>query len=264
MTERVSQRRVALVISSTVVAVLLLHYLGALRPVERVIVRALLPVGRWTASWLNPTARTSSREATARVAALGQRIAELNVENAQLRSAFEAVTEADEQDRFLATHQFEGVTARIVTRSADPTSEFITVDRGARTGVRHDAPAIVAGGVIVGRVIAVTDDDARVLLSTDNRSSFTGVSLKTPTAQGVITGARGLSLTMELIPQSESITPGDIIVTSGVDSSVPRGLVLGEIDRIEKQDGALFQSASLRPLYQSARLDVITILTVAR
>ncbi|MBI4089894.1 MAG: rod shape-determining protein MreC [Candidatus Kerfeldbacteria bacterium] len=195
------------------------------------------------------------------MAILEQRIAELNVENAQLQSALEAAVEADEQERFLKTRQFEGVAARLVARSGDPTSEFVTVDRGTRAGIQIDAPAIVAGGVIIGRVIAVTDDISRILLSTDNRSSFAGVSLQSTTTQGLVSGARGLSLSMGLISQSEHIEAGDIIVTSGVDSGVPRGLVLGEVERVDRQTGALFQSASLRPLFQSNRLDVITILT---
>ncbi|MBI4426423.1 MAG: rod shape-determining protein MreC [Candidatus Kerfeldbacteria bacterium] len=261
MVDRPPQRRTSLIIGGLVAAVVSLHYLGALEPIERLVIRALSPIGRWTTAVLSPQVPADATGSASQLAARDQRIAELSVENAQLRSALDAATAATEQTRFLTAQRLIGVTGSIITRSADPTTEFVTIDRGTATGIQVDAPAIVAGGLVVGRVIEATNDTAHVLLSTDNRSSFTGVSAKSPTAQGVVSGARGLSLTMQLIPQSESIAVGDLIVTAGSDAGVPRGLILGEVDRIERQAGALFQSASLRPLYQAARLNVVTILT---
>jgi rod shape-determining protein MreC len=243
-----------------VVVIVSLHYLGALKPVERLVLRALIPIGRWTTAVFSLRPPADGTDLTSQLAGRDQRIAVLSVENTQLRLALDAATAAAEQTRFLTAQRLTGVTGSIIARNADPTTEFVTIDRGTTAGIAVDAPAIIAGGLIVGRVIGATDDTARVLLSTDNRSSFSGVSARTPTAQGVVSGARGLSLTMELIPQSESIAIGDLIVTAGIDAGVPRGLILGEVDRIERQAGALFQSASLRPLYQAARLNVITVL----
>ncbi len=247
-----------------VVGILVLHYLGALTGLERLLLAGLRPVGRTLTFWLTqpPSDAGSIDEKERQQPDLEQRLADLSVENIELRSALEALGEIAVQQKFLEERRLSGVTGRIFARSADPTSEYVMIDAGLNDGLEVGAPAIVGRAMIIGRVVSVSPDTARVLLTTDNRSSFAGVVADNPAAEGVVSGNRGLSLRMELIPQSEIIQPHQIVVSSGTDARVPRGLILGEIERVEKQQGALFQSATLRTLYQTSRLDAVTILRI--
>lgn len=246
------------------IGILVLHYLGALTPIERLLVTALQPVGRTVTSWFNRQSSTSGlppEEGQQERRTLEQRIADLSVENVKLRAALDAFRELSIQERFLKEKKFSGVPARIFARATDPTSEYVVVDVGKNDGVEIGAPVIVGEGIIVGQVLSVTPDASRILLTTDNRSSFAGVVADNPSAEGVVSGNRGLSLRMDLIPQTEDIRQHQIIVSSGTDANVPRGLILGEVVRVVKRQGALFQSASLRTLYRTSRLDTLTILT---
>ena len=52
---------------------------------------------------------------------------------------------------------------------------------------------------------------------------------------GIIEGGFGLTIRMTFIPQQEIVEIGNIIVTSGLEKNVPRGLVIGEVASVEKE-----------------------------
>lgn len=252
-----------LIVSGLAVVVIVCHFLGALNPAERVLLRGMAWMGRSSLvlvdSMVSGNGVLGSRS-TSQVTELQQRINDLTAENAQLYSQLQAVQESNEQRSFLASQHFEGIQARVFARSADPTTVYIVADRGSRDGIRAGQPAFIRNGIIIGVVISTTDETSRILLTVDNRSSIAGLNLKNPSAQGIITGIQGLSLSMDLIPQSEEVSIHDTIITSGLDPEIPRGLVIGEIERLNVQHGALFQSAVIQVPYTSTDVDAITIL----
>jgi len=235
------------------------HYAGLLNPAERVLLKGMSWVGEASVSMISG-ARTSSTSSK-QLADLEQRVADLIAENVKLRGDIGALNESTDQRRFLDDQKITGIQARIFARSADPTTSYVVVNRGSKQGIRIDEPVITGNGICIGTVISVTDDTARVLLTTDNRSSIAGVSATNSAAQGVVTGIQGLSLVMQLIPQSETLTVHDTIITSGIDHAIPRGLVLGDIERVDYQQGELFQSAVLHTPYVASNLDIVTILS---
>lgn len=226
--------------------------------------RGLTPIGIAINRAVSSAITTSSQNGAdlgTSVPELQRRISELQSENATLRGELFAIQESNVQQKLLTEKKLHGVQARLIARSPDPGSSYIIVDRGGDDGIQQGAPALIRDGVLVGKVISTTNDTARILLSTDNRSSFAGYNIAHPAAQGVINGVQGLTMTMELIPQSEIIDLHDIIVTSGLDPAIPRGFVIGEIERIDRQQGALFQSATLHTPYTNAELDIVSVIT---
>jgi rod shape-determining protein MreC len=65
---------------------------------------------------------------------------------------------------------------------------------------------------------------------------------------------------MTFIPQNETITPGDVIVTSGLEPLIPRGLTIGTIEAVEKEAYQPFQKAVLTPLASLNKLRVVSVL----
>lgn len=246
-------------LAAIVVALIVGHYLGALSPLERLIVIAARPINQVALRFplSSPTPDQLSRDQ----AALQDQIGRLSVENAQLRASLDAATDGQSQLEFLATRHLAGVTVRVLTRSSNPTSQIIVLDHGADAGITVGSPVVIHDGVLIGLITEVAANSSRVLLTTDNRSSIAGVMADNAAAQGVITGARGLSLKMDLIPQNVELKEGELVVTSGIDPHVVPGLLLGQVERFEKQQGAVLQSASLTPLYAVQRIDAVTVLT---
>jgi rod shape-determining protein MreC len=53
---------------------------------------------------------------------------------------------------------------------------------------------------------------------------------------------------------------GDIVVTSGLSGSFPKGLMVGEIRKVEKKDYGIFQYAELVPSVDLTRLEEVLII----
>jgi len=57
-----------------------------------------------------------------------------------------------------------------------------------------------------------------------------------------------------------TLRDGDRVVTSGLIGDFPRGLMIGTITRIDKQEGALFQSAELIPEVDVGRVEEVLVI----
>ena len=53
---------------------------------------------------------------------------------------------------------------------------------------------------------------------------------------------------------------GDRVVTSGLVGGFPRGLAIGTITKIDKEEGALFQSAELAPEVDANRVEEVLVI----
>lgn len=65
---------------------------------------------------------------------------------------------------------------------------------------------------------------------------------------------------LKYIPLLSNARPGDQVVTSGLVGGFPRGLAIGTITRIDKDEGALFQSAELTPDVDVGRVEEVLVI----
>jgi len=236
--------------------------------------RQVGPLGAAVLAILMPiqTAMVRVVDSGARMWALYTEIGVLRVENARLRQQVDAMRAetARLREQALATQrlerllQFRGqlpyrtVAARVVGR--DPTAWFNTfvVDRGARDGIKRNAAVATTEGLI-GRVIEVSPTTARVLLIADARSAV-GVLLQGSREAGVVEGRGGVILHLRYLSPSASIHMGDVAVTSGLGGIFPRGLVVGKILKLVKEESGLLQEAEVAPAAPLDRVEEVLIL----
>jgi len=191
-------------------------------------------------------------------ARLRAQVESLNREVAQLR---EAATAVDRLERLLGLRgqvSYRSVAARVVGR--DPARWFSTVvvDRGSRDGVRSNAPVVTPEGV-VGRIIEVTPFASRVLLIADSRSAV-GVIVQNSRDPAVVEGRSMERLHLKYLSRAARVASGDLLITSGLGGVFPRGLVVGRIVTVEREEGALLQEAEVEPAARLDRLEELLIL----
>lgn len=153
--------------------------------------------------------------------------------------------------------------ARVVGRGALPWFRTLVLDRGSRGGVALDAPVIAPQG-IVGRVIEVTDEAAKVQALTDHRSGV-AVFFERSRLAGVASGQIGPAgagrheLRIEYVPARADVQVGDRLVTSGLDHVYPPGLVVGRVLHAAPGSG-LFREVLAEPAVDLARLEAVLVL----
>ena len=178
------------------------------------------------------------------------RLREAEQENQRLRNLLNFTQEHSE---------FQYLGARVV--GTDPTGliQAVVIDRGAKDGIKEGMVAVAPGG-LVGRITQVFEGSARLLLIIDPRSAVAAVGQRSR-SQGVVRGSPDRGLAWDYIPQGEDIKEGDLVVTSGLGGTFPKGLLIGQVRLVRRQDVALFQEVRLEPAANLQGLDTVLIIT---
>jgi len=174
----------------------------------------------------------------------------LRGQHSQLRESVAAT------ERLTALLQFKEqalptmVAAQVIGRDATNRYRAIVLNKGESDGIKPDM------GVITPKT---TGASSVVLLVTDPSNAIAGLIQRTRD-EGVVEGTQQGLAQMKYIPLLSTVRDGDRVVTSGLVGDFPRGLVIGTITRIDKQEGALFQSAELTPEVDIGRVEEVLVI----
>ncbi len=158
-----------------------------------------------------------------------------------------------------ARPQNEYMAAAVIGRDPSPFLHYILIDHGSDDGLRHGMPVVTEQG-LVGRVDAVTAGAARVQLITD-ASSAVNVWLQSDQTEALLTGSVTGDLSLEMVAQDVTMQPGELILTSGLGSTYPKDIVVGQIVSVRRQENELFQSASVQPAVDFSQLQAVLVIT---
>ena len=150
------------------------------------------------------------------------------------------------------------VAAQVIGRDATNRYRAIVLNKGESDGIKPDMGVVTPAGV-VGRVVKTTGASSVVLLVTDPSNAIAGLIQRTRD-EGVVEGTQQGLAQMKYIPLLSTVRDGDRVVTSGLVGDFPRGLVIGTITSIDKQEGALFQSAELMPEVDVGRVEEVLVI----
>ena len=101
---------------------------------------------------------------------------------------------------------------------------------------------------------------AKVLLITDPGSAVNAL-VQGSRVLGVLQGVDGGNPQIKYLTQDAVISPGDIVLTSGLGGSLPKGLVIGQILKVRHRDYEMFQEAEVRPTVNFGRLELVLVIT---
>ena len=133
----------------------------------------------------------------------------------------------------------ESVAATVISNSASTWFRTITVDKGAGSGI-HRGMAVITPRGVVGRVVSVADDTAKVLLLTDHKSGIDIITQRTR-VRGIVSGSVDGEPIVKYMGRNDDILPGDRLITSGLDGTFPKGLLVGTIMEIADDGPGLFR-----------------------
>jgi len=149
--------------------------------------------------------------------------------------------------------------AEVIGAAASPDFRTLTIDKGRRDGLRPDMAVISPAGV-VGRLVVPSARSAKVQLLVD-RNAAAGVLVERTRAQGVVVGAGDDRLLMQYVSEAADVAVGDVVVTSGIDTIYPKGLVVGRVEVVEK-NGPAFKRIVIKPAVDFSRIEeVLVVLT---
>ncbi|MEW6261528.1 MAG: rod shape-determining protein MreC [Thermodesulfobacteriota bacterium] len=163
--------------------------------------------------------------------------------------------------RFSSERNLNTLGARVVGWGPGPWFKTITIDRGRTDGLTIGLPVANDQG-LVGRIVEVSPRYAKVLLLTDYNSSI-DVLVQRNRIRGILAGRSEDTCSLRYVRTNENIVRGDLIVTSGQEGSIPRGLPLGAVSRVKKMGNDMFQEIDVTPAVDFDRLEEVLVILTA-
>jgi rod shape-determining protein MreC len=190
--------------------------------------------------------------------ALQRTVSALRQENNRLQEAMLAQERLKKLYPLQVQHPSPAILAQIFAR--DPSSWFKTllVGKGEGEGVSKNMAVVVSEGV-VGRVIEVSANTAKVLLVTDPNSAV-DVIIQRSRAQGIMEGKVEEFGILKYVQKSDDVQVGDKVITSGLGGVFPKGLMMGTITKVERKRPGIFQYIEVTPAVDFSRLEEVLIL----
>ncbi|NWG15540.1 MAG: rod shape-determining protein MreC [Chloroflexi bacterium] len=151
------------------------------------------------------------------------------------------------------------VAADVISLDQNPQLRTIVINKGTRDGITVGMPVVTRQG-LVGRILDVSANAARVLLVTDPSSAISG-RLQTTRAEGSVIGQITGNLRMTYIPLDAQVQEGDLVITSGLGGNLPPNIVVGQVTSKRQFEFELFQEAEVRSLIDFDTLEIVLVVT---
>jgi len=251
-------------------AVLLIffHWTGLLSPVENLFLRVLSPLsgvfyrlGSGAGADYNDL--TDRRDLRALLEEKEKENRELVTANAELNQLKAENWLLRQYQRFFNDQKYDYQLVNVVARDFIDQNQLtrsrLLISRGSANGLREGLPVVNQEGIIVGRLTGVKTNVAEVALITDRECRLATAIQNETEVLGIAEGEAGLTVKINFIQQTKTIAVDNIVVTSGLEASVPGGLVIGRVSQVNKESNELWQNAVVEPL---AELDNLRILSV--
>ncbi len=172
---------------------------------------------------------------------------ELQLENNRLRKFMD----------FSRSTESTLIAAKVIGRDPSPWFKTIMINKGIRNGLSKGLPVLTSEGV-VGQIIDVFDSYARVLLVTDRNSSVDALVQKSR-ARGIVQGNNSETCIFKYALRKDAIISGDVIVSSGLDQVFPKGLMIGVVVDVKRENSELFQSIYLKTFVDFDKLEEVLV-----
>jgi rod shape-determining protein MreC len=142
----------------------------------------------------------------------------------------------------------------------DSANEFkvIRLNKGSRQGIKVMAPVITDHG-LVGYVYRVTENYADVLTILDQNNRVDVMVERTRT-HGIVEGVFNFKCALKYIMRNEPVEVGDKLITAGVGGIYPKGVKVGMITDITKENFGMTLSIEVIPSVDFDKLEEVLVL----
>jgi rod shape-determining protein MreC len=163
-----------------------------------------------------------------------------------------------------SSFSYRTAAAVVIARDSSEVRRSVTISKGSDDGIQQGDVVIAEGGALVGRVSDVGPTFAIVTLISDRSSTVIGAT-ETAGATGDVVGQLGGALIMQNIDSTETVAPGEQVLTAGIElpggirSPYPKGLLIGVVTDVKHEASSVVQTAFLQP---TTNLDKVSYVLV--
>jgi len=182
-------------------------------------------------------------------------------ENAILKEKLIAYDRLKKLLELKETFSYEMIPSLIIGREPGNWFNSIIIDKGITDGVEKNMAVATHRG-LVGRVVSVDSQTAKILLILDQRSAVGGMTQRSRDT-GVVKGSESNYCYIEYLSNDADVKINDVVITSGLGSIFPKGIIIGRIVGIKKESPDLFQKVIVRPEVDFTKLEEVFVVKIS-
>lgn len=191
-----------------------------------------------------------------------KRIDALNAENIELRKQLNAMKK--ELNITYTINDYEFLNATVINRNVASWYNTITIDKGTYNGVDVNMVVVNSAGLI-GKVVSTTTftSDVRLLTTSDMESKISvTISDGEKSVNGLIKNYNYTTkyLEVEGISNTEKISVGEYVYTSGLGEIFPSGILIGTVKNIKTDEYDLAKIIDVTPIADFDDINYVAIL----
>ncbi|MBQ2729973.1 MAG: rod shape-determining protein MreC [Clostridia bacterium] len=196
---------------------------------------------------------------------------QLREENALLKDKISRAEEIEEMNEWLYDYielkrehtDFRFTEASVTAREGGNYTTVFMLDKGSAHGIKKDMPVVTSEG-IVGYISEVGTTWSKAVTFIEAGSAV-GAYVERTGEAGVIEGNFALSeqgvCELHYLSADSDIKEGDRIISSGYGSVYPRGLVIGTVEKVEKNSTTRSITVTVKPQQDLSDLSKLMIIT---
>lgn len=191
-----------------------------------------------------------------------EKIDALNAENIELRKQLNAMKK--ELNITYTINDYEFLNATVINRNVASWYNTITIDKGTYNGVDVNMVVVNSAGLI-GKVVSTTTftSDVRLLTTSDMESKISvTISDGEKSVNGLIKNYNYTTkyLEVEGISNTEKISVGEYVYTSGLGEIFPSGILIGTVKNIKTDEYDLAKIIDVTPIADFDDINYVAVL----
>ena len=183
----------------------------------------------------------------------------LAARNAELEEAEQTAQRLEELLGVQSSYNLQSIGARVIALSTSSWQSTLTIDKGAGAGLAVGMPVISVAGVL-GQIVECYPTSSVVALLNDENSSVSAM-VQASRAQGMLVGAADGSLRLSMVGTDQQVAVGDTVVTSGLGGVYPKGLPLGKVSSVERNNSQIYLEIGVSAFASATTNEEVLVVT---
>lgn len=150
---------------------------------------------------------------------------------------------------------YETIPAQVIGRDPSNWSNSLIIDKGSSSGIKTNMAVMSTRG-LVGRIVETGKLSSKALLITDPNLRV-GVIIRRNRQGGILTGIPAGRCKIIYISLDSDVKAGDKVMTAGFGRVFPKGILIGEVEKVGRDQGRLYKYAILKPSQDLSRLEEV-------
>ena len=230
---------------------------------QKVMIEVLAPLQRGTLSFKESVTYTIDHYIN--IVNTSKENEELNKKVLELEESIFSLNEVKkENERLKLLLEFgkdiarKKVLAQIVSWDSSNEFKVLRIHKGENHGLKVLSPVITTTG-LVGYVYRLSHNYADILTILDQNNRVDSLVARTRT-HGIVEGESGFTCHLKYVNRTEKLELGDTIVTAGLGEIYPKGIKVGVISKIDKENFGITQKVEISPSVDFHKLEEVVVL----